>query len=223
MPKLTCPLCQHSDIQFYHEDKRRQFHQCQRCDLVFVDGRSLPSAEREKQEYDLHENNAEDEGYRRFLQRAMAPVTATVTPPAKGLDFGCGPAPVLAGMLSESGYHMSVYDPFYADDSTALETSRYYDFITCTEAIEHFHTPHREISLLTRLLAANGVLVIMTKRVESALKFASWHYKNDLTHVSFFSDQTFAFIGKQYGYDVTLYSKDVVLLKKHSQIPGIIR
>ena len=111
MPKLTCPLCQHSDIQFYHEDKRRQFHQCQRCDLVFVDGRSLPSAEREKQEYDLHENNAEDEGYRRFLQRAMAPVTATVTPPAKGLDFGCGPAPTRTVERSVSHNGLEVLAP----------------------------------------------------------------------------------------------------------------
>lgn len=209
----TCPLCISSEIQDFYEDKKRRYLQCDRCDLVFVATEFLPDRLQEKAEYDLHENSFEDTGYRQFLNRAFMPVTEKQTPPASGLDFGCGPAPVLADMLTQAGFSMKWYDPIYANDKSVL--SGRYDFITCTEAIEHFHRPVQEISLLTSLLKPDGLLVIMTKRVETPEKFASWHYKNDMTHVSFFSASTFDYIGREYGFSVTLYSKDVVLLKKH--------
>lgn len=209
----TCPLCISSEIQDYYEDKKRRYLQCERCDLVFVATEFLPDRLQEKAEYDLHENSFEDTGYRQFLNRAFMPVTEKQTPPASGLDFGCGPAPVLADMLTQAGFSMKWYDPIYANDKSVL--SGRYDFITCTEAIEHFHRPVQEISLLTSLLKPDGLLVIMTKRVETPEKFANWHYKNDMTHVSFFSASTFDYIGREYGFSVTLYSKDVVLLKKH--------
>ncbi len=209
----TCPLCISSEIQDFYEDKKRRYLQCDRCDLVFVATEFLPDRLQEKAEYDLHENSFEDTGYRQFLNRAFMPVTEKQTPPASGLDFGCGPAPVLADMLTQAGFSMKWYDPIYANDKSVL--SGRYDFITCTEAIEHFHRPVQEISLLTSLLKPDGLLVVMTKRVENPEKFASWHYKNDMTHVSFFSASTFDYIGREYGFSATLYSKDVVLLKKH--------
>ena len=210
---LPCPLCECPDTTHFHTDKHRTFFQCQQCKLVFVHPDYLPSPAREQQEYDLHENHFEDEGYRQFLSRAETPVREHVTAPAKGLDFGCGPSPVLASMLEAGGYSMHVYDPIYAPDKQVL--TRQYDFITCTEAVEHFHHPAHELSLLFNLLKPGGVLVIMTKRVVDAEKFASWHYKNDITHVSFFADDTIRFLGTQFNLEITLYSKDVVLLKKH--------
>ncbi|MEG3765825.1 class I SAM-dependent methyltransferase [Alteromonas sp. 14N.309.X.WAT.G.H12] len=208
-----CPLCASNLIQPYHQDKFRQFFLCQQCKLVFVDPQSLPSKAREKQEYDLHQNHMTDKGYCRFLQRAMDPVVSLVSPPAHGLDFGCGPAPVLATLLKQEGYRMSVFDPIYANNLEVL-SSHHYDFITCTEAIEHFHTPAKELHCLTTLIKPGGIIVFMTKRVRSLEAFSTWHYKNDQTHVSFFSDETFFYLGKKYGFEVTLSGKDIVLLKK---------
>ncbi|MBU2978456.1 class I SAM-dependent methyltransferase [Alteromonas sp. C1M14] len=215
MTTLTfpCPLCASDHILFYHEDKFRPFFQCQQCKLVFAHPQSLPSLIREKREYDLHENHAEDEGYCRFLRRAITPVLANVSLPAQGLDFGCGPTAVLAGLLEQEGYSMTVFDPIYANDSAVLN-GRHYDFITCTEAIEHFHTPAKELHILNQLIKPGGLLVFMTKRVTSLQGFSTWHYKNDQTHVSFFSDETFFYLGKKYGFEVTLSGKDIVLLKK---------
>ncbi|MCU7553629.1 class I SAM-dependent methyltransferase [Alteromonas sp. ASW11-19] len=213
MSQLPCPLCQHIHTQHYHQDKRRHYFQCNRCELVFVHPDSLPSLKQETAEYQLHENASDDPGYRKFLSRVTTPLLDKLTPPARGLDFGCGPAPVLAEMLSDAGMTMSVYDPIFHAQPSVL--SHHYDFITCTEAIEHFHNPARELRILTDCLTPAGILVIMTKRVISATRFAHWHYKNDPTHVAFYSTATFEFIAARYGFHATFVDKDVVLLQKH--------
>ncbi|MBD3585825.1 class I SAM-dependent methyltransferase [Salinimonas sp. HHU 13199] len=211
---LNCPLCLHHEPVFYHQDKQRDYYQCTVCSLVFVPPAHHPSQKRELSEYQLHENDNDDPGYRRFLSKAALPLLQRVTSLSRGLDFGCGPAPVLAQMLLEEGHTMSVYDPFFHPDDSVLAPS--YDFITCTEAIEHFHTPYQELMLLDSLLKQGGWLCIMTKRVLDKTRFASWHYKNDPTHVSFFSDETFRYLGEKYHYTVHLVASDVVLMHKQS-------
>ena len=50
-----------------------------------------------------------------------------------GLDFGAGPGPALAAMMSEDGFDVAIYDPFFQPDAEALQ--RKYDFITSTETV----------------------------------------------------------------------------------------
>lgn len=214
---MSCPLCQSANTSsHYHTDKKRSYLQCSQCDLVYVSPEFLPSKEMEKQEYDLHENSFEDEGYRKFLRKVLTPLSSFIKATSEaelcGLDFGCGPAPVLASMLTEEGVNMNTYDPFYAPNLQVLE--REYDLVTCTEAIEHFHAPHVEWALFNELVASGGALAIMTKRVLDKTRFANWHYKNDITHVSFFSETTFQYLAERDGYDVSFPANDVVLLRK---------
>jgi len=54
----------------------------------------------------------------------------------------------------------------------------------------------------------------MTKRVLDRQAFSSWHYKNDPTHVCFFSIKTFQWIAARWGADLTVPEKDVVLFTK---------
>ena len=214
MSDLQCPLCSAPTPAFYHSDKRREYVQCAQCHLVFVPPAYLPDVHTEKNEYLLHENSYEDRGYRQFLAKAADPLCQHIAPPAAGLDYGCGPTPVLAKMLTAKGHQMQVYDPYFHPDKTPLQQQ--YDFITCTEAIEHFHSPAKELAILDSCLKKGGWLCVMTKRVLSQARFAQWHYKNDMTHVSFFSDETFYYIGRNYGYTVHLISADVVLMHKQS-------
>ena len=58
---------------------------------------------------------------------------------ARGLDYGAGPGPALAAMIEEDGYSAALYDPLFHPDEAVLSDS--YDFITCTETVEHFATP----------------------------------------------------------------------------------
>ena len=105
---------------------------------------------------------------------------------------------------------MSVYDPYYFPDTHCL--SQRYDVVTCTEVVEHFYQPKRSLETLFSQVKPGGMLVVMTKLVISPQKFPQWHYKNDPTHVSFFSEQTFRFIAHQYGMQYEKLANDVILL-----------
>lgn len=213
MPKqIHCPLCQAAEIAPYHEDKRRPYLQCARCQLVFVPPSHLPSRETEQAEYELHRNEVNDPGYRRFLSRLFEPLVARLSPGASGLDFGCGPGPALAMMLRESGFEMALYDSFYACDSGSLD--RRYDFICATEVVEHLHNPGRELEHLWRLLPPGGWLGVMTKLVRDVDAFSTWHYKNDPTHVCFFSRATWQWWAAQRECELEFVGADVILLRK---------
>ncbi|WP_407331875.1 class I SAM-dependent methyltransferase [Enterovibrio sp. 27052020O] len=213
---LTCPLCQSTHTADFEQDKRRRYFRCDACSLVFADPACRLSPKEEKAQYDLHDNAVEDEGYRRFLLRLADPLLVKLgSAPLDGLDFGCGPGPALAAMLEESGHRMALYDPYFVPDPSVLNTS--YDFVTCTEAIEHFYMPHKEWGQLLSLVKPGGWLAIMTKLVIDADAFKCWHYKNDPTHVSFFSRETFCFLADRDGLDVDFVGNDVILLRKKNQ------
>ena len=189
MNRPVCPLCGGAQSHHFHEDKKRNYWRCPTCCLVFVEPSALPGPQQEKAEYEQHQNNAADRGYRTFLERIFLPLNQRLPAHSSGLDFGCGPGPALAAMFEDAGHAMAIYDPYFANQPEVL--ARHYDFITCTEAIEHFHQPAREWALLLSMLRSGGYLAIMTKLVISAERFANWHYKQDPTHVSFFSKETF--------------------------------
>lgn len=120
----TCPLCQNQRTHHYFEDKRREYLQCEQCSLVFVNPDQRLDAESEKAHYDLHENNPDDLGYRRFLSRIADPITERISPQSNGIDFGCGPGPTLSLMLEEAGHNMALYDLYYHPDTSVLEKKR---------------------------------------------------------------------------------------------------
>ena len=207
-----CPLCRTRDAGLFCRDKRREYFRCSRCLLVFVTPEQFPSAAQEKAEYDLHCNSPDDKGYRRFLSRLFLPMKERLAPGSQGLDFGSGPGPTLSGMFEEAGFIMSIHDPFYADNPSALEKS--YDFITASEVFEHLHFPRRDLEKLWECLKPGGILGIMTKLVLGRQEFQYWHYKNDITHVLFFSRTTFEWLATQWQAELTFAGKDVILLGK---------
>lgn len=210
-----CPLCLTNNTQFYHEDNNREYYQCDECQLVFVPSNQLLSSEEEKTHYDLHQNNPGDPGYRLFLNRLFSPMVALLRRNAQGLDYGSGPGPTLSVMFEEQGYDMEIYDYFYANDE--LVFNKRYDFITCTETIEHIQHPHEDINRLWSLLKENGYLGIMTKLVENKNRFSDWHYKNDPTHICFYSRATFDWLATKLGASVNYHSADVIIFKKHKE------
>ena len=212
MSQPYCPLCDSAEVAPYHQDRQRPYLQCGACRLVFVPPDYYLSATAEKGHYDLHQNDPADAGYRNFLSRVFDPITAKVPPPAHGLDFGSGPGPTLSVMLTEAGYQMAIYDPLYAPDKSVLAQS--YDFITCTEVAEHLHRPGAVFEQLATLLKPGGWLGVMTKQVISPEAFARWHYKNDPTHVCFFSRETFIFLAARLSLYVDFIADDVILLSK---------
>jgi rubredoxin len=224
---IVCPLCgidkdaisvqasgenNNGVIVEYHQDARRKYWQCSLCWLVFVDPTQRLNAQQEKSEYDKHQNCAADMGYRKFLARLCDPLIKMLPASAKGLDFGCGPGPTLSVMLREKSFEVCNYDIFYADDRSLLQAR--YDFITATEVVEHLFEPGKVINDLWGMIEKGGVLGLMTKLVIDKESFSVWHYKNDLTHVCFFSIETFQYLAQQLNAELSIIGKDVIVLKK---------
>lgn len=212
---MHCPLCSHRHTALYHEDARRPYHQCSRCRLVFVPPGHLLSPADEKAHYDRHENDPGDPAYRDFLARLCEPLRERIAPPARGLDFGCGPGPTLSVMFAEAGYEMAIYDHFYAPEPGALQQT--YDFVTATEVAEHLHAPGTVLTQLLGLIRPGGWLGLMTKLVKDVQAFANWHYRLDPTHVCFFSRDTFRWWADHSGCTVDFIGQDVILLRKPSR------
>ena len=209
MSDTVCPLCFSKSLFLFHRDKRRDYYRCHQCRLVFVPRDQHLNFAEEKAIYDLHENHLDDPGYRLFLSRLTTPLQSRLLPRSTGLDYGCGPGPLLAQMLKKQGHNMEVYDPFYADNPQCLQL--HYDFVTCTEVVEHFRQPNQEFNRLFALLKPKGLLGLMTKLVINAEAFSHWHYKNDLTHVSFFSESTLRWLADAYRYQLDIVGKDVII------------
>ncbi|WP_292563601.1 class I SAM-dependent methyltransferase [Methylomonas sp.] len=198
-----------TDTVAFFQDKQRDYLRCRQCRLVFVPPWQHLSAAAEKTLYDYHQNRVEDAGYRLFLSRLAQPLSSRLPTPARGLDYGCGPGPLLAIMLREQGHTVCTFDPFYANQPQTLQSR--YDFVTCTEVAEHFRQPRQEFQRLFGLLNPNGHLGIMTKLVIDADAFSRWHYKNDMTHISFFSEHTLQWLAATYRSRLEIIGKDVII------------
>ncbi|MBF0254166.1 MAG: class I SAM-dependent methyltransferase [Candidatus Omnitrophica bacterium] len=173
----------------------RVFLECGHCGLVRAAGEAPLSVEEKRKRYLLHENSAESAGYREFLSQAIRPARPYLVPGARGLDFGCGPGPVLSMLLREEGFVMDDYDPLFFDGPLRPP----YDFVFSTECFEHFEDPAGDIAEVVTLVRDGGVLAVMTELWDDSVDFGRWAYTYDETHVSFYSLKTFGYIGRKFG------------------------
>ena len=226
----VCPLCANGATERFYCDRKREFFQCLECDLVFVPPEFRLSPEAEKARYDFHQQSLTDSGYRDFLNRLFQPLTRALrerprecgavtegngktklSPGARGLDFGCGQEPTLSVLFKEAGCACDNYDLHFANDPAVLE--KQYDFLTCSETMEHFSRPHEEFERFLKLVKPGGWIGIMTQLRDSAPPFEKWFYKDDATHVCFFSRKTFQWLEKQCGLHAEFHPNGVVLFQ----------
>ena len=213
-----CPLCSAADAAALAEVHARRYFECGTCHLVFMAPEQRLDAAGERKRYDAHENDPADERYRAFLNQLAAPLCEVLQPGARGLDFGSGPGPTLSLMLAERGFPTAIYDPLYAPDPSVLAET--YDFITCTEAVEHFHSPATELALFDRMLRPAGWLGLLTALRNPERPFATWPYVRDPTHVCFYDRRTMAWIAARHGWSVKQLGTNVTLFQKPRRQSG---
>ncbi|WP_353252358.1 class I SAM-dependent methyltransferase [Salinisphaera sp. PC39] len=205
----ACPLCGSAATAGFATVDSGRYGRCGECGLVFQHPDERPDALTEHELYLTHDNRPDDPGYRRFLSRLTEVLVPALPAGAEGLDYGAGPGPALAGMLTEAGFPTAVYDPFFAPDTAPLR--RRYDFIVCTETAEHFHRPGAEFERLAALLKPDGRLGLMTRRLEPDTDFAAWHYHRDPTHVSFYGRRTLEWLARRHGWTCRCHGIDVAV------------
>ena len=178
----------------------------------FLDKKHYVDMETERNHYLKHDNDVNDIGYRKFLSRLTNPLKKYISIYDLGLDYGCGYAPALVDMLIGDGYKIEPYDIFFFPNENIF--SKKYNFITCSEVVEHFFNPNEEFNKLDSILEKNGFLAIMTCFMTDDNLFKDWYYRRDPTHVVFYNEKTFEVIATQMNWKLTIPNKDIVLYQK---------
>jgi hypothetical protein len=190
------------------------YHRCERCGFIHLGQKHFVAQAEEKARYLLHRNDISNPGYvaflRSFIMKAIAPFKA---PDCLVLDFGSGPAPILARNLEEAGYRCDVYDPIFA--KTRLWRERRYDAILLHEVAEHMRSPGTTLAFLTTLVDEGGIIAIRTRFLpESMEDFGSWWYRMDPTHVSFYTVRCLVDYFAARGFSLlSLYAPDIIVFQ----------
>jgi hypothetical protein len=208
---MNCPLCNMPDENLFAAGGRT-YHRCCKCGLVYMDATDRLLPDEEKKRYSFHQNSISDAGYVAFLNRVIEPSMQYISKGMKGLDYGCGPNPVLAQIVGERGMQCSYYDPFFFPECKA---DAKYDFVFATECFEHFFSPMKEIEKICAMLNSNGILGIMTELMDESTDFDNWYYKNDPTHVCFYGKESINYICQTYNFKQLFNDNHrVIILRK---------
>jgi len=209
---MICPLCKATCQHPILKDRSSTFYRCPNCDLRFLDPEQRLNSEEEKKRYLTHNNDVLDPRYQSFVKPLYLEIRKRLPPGSSGLDFGAGTGPVLAMLLRQDGYPISLYDPYFWPDQQVLEEK--YDFVCACEVIEHLYDPAFEFKRMSGLLKGNGLLAFMTQLYDEEIDFGRWYYRKDPTHVVFYSRRTFSWIQTYFGFSkLTFNGSRVILLQ----------
>lgn len=214
-----CLLCHSEDLRKRTVTAKPQgtYWVCGQCDYIFRDFSERLAPPAEKVRYEMHEN-IESPGYRRFLLPVVEVTLKyldTISHPV-GLDYGSGPTPFLSRLFAEKHIELICYDPFFAPDEKVFE--RTYDFVTSTEVFEHMYEPRRDLNRIVSILKPGGLLVVMTSIPPAEEIFKTWSYRRDETHVGFFSRRSFAYIAREWNFEILDSHENIWVMRKLDQV-----
>ncbi len=168
--------------------------------------------EEEKERYEAHNNDVNDTRYQKFVSPIVEGVKDNYNTNHTGLDYGAGTGPVITSLLEKKGYDVKLYDPFFHNYSENL--CKKYDYIICSEVMEHFHNPYYEFKSLTKILNSKGTIFCMTSLYNEDINFENWYYKNDPTHVFFYHKKALEWIKNKFSFsDLQIDGKLIKLIK----------
>lgn len=194
---MPCSLCSGSTRRFM-EYENREYFKCTNCGAVLLSHACYISAAAEKQRYEFHHNDVNDPDYRKFTNPITTRILEDFTSVHYGLDYGCGTGPIISSELRKKDYKVALYDPYFKPDEEVLNQE--YDYIFCCEVMEHFHEPAKEFERLASLLLPKGKLYCKTSLFSGETDFRNWYYKNDPTHVFFYTRESLQWIKSQYDF-----------------------
>lgn len=221
--KKKCFFCDNDE--FAQLTVRGQvYDRCLSCGGVFLRPEHYLTNEAERDRYTMHHNGLENTDYRAYLERFLDSTITRVSrvvpdnlPIQTVLDWGSGPTPSLVALLRERGYDARGYDPFFLPDFKPFDGGA--DLILCLEVAEHFHDPVRSFTEMSRNLRSGGLLAVKTGFLPDVAEidsfFAAWWYREDPTHVCFYTERSILAVGCRAGLvSLGFAGKDIALFKK---------
>lgn len=212
---MKCQICK-TKINENIIYSNRFFYYCHNCELIFQEKSQKLSENDEKKRYLFHNNTLENTGYINFLNQF---INSCVIPfEIKNnlfFDFGSGPNPVLSHLLKKLGYNGFYYDKYFHDNK---EYKKYrYGLITCTEVLEHLENPLSYFDQFKKLLLKGGLFAGMTYfHPGNKDLFYNWWYKNDPTHISFYTKKTVSYLADKLKMKILFINdKNMFVLQKN--------
>jgi hypothetical protein len=209
-----CRLCQ-TEMKHYSKTRGRDYYRCPHCDSIQLDEKQLLTPDNEKKRYDTHNNDVFDSGYQKFVSPITNYIFKHSKETNKGLDFGAGPGPVISKVLTDNHYQIKQYDPHYHPDIELLVSQ--YDYIVACEVVEHFNQPKKEFDLLIKITKNQGYWIFMTDIYDESIDFDKWYYKNDETHVIFYTKKTLEYLKKVYHFNHLEIDKRLIIFSNKSR------
>ena len=211
---MNCTLCQQSVYSFLDAKTDITYYHCKVCEFIFKSPEYYQDFARQKERYNLHDNDTSHPGYQAYFQRFIDFIVPHVGKPTLALDFGCGESTLLADMLNTEGIPTDYYDPIYYPDT--LTDEKQYALILSTEVFEHLHDPKAVFDSLINRLEKGGYLALQTAFHSNEIEsFKRWYYHQDPTHIVFFRVKSFEVLAAQSGCKVLRDNgKNMILIQK---------
>ena len=80
--------------------------------------------------------------------------------------------------------------------------------------IEHLSDPVFELERLKSILKTECCIAIMTQILTNEIDFSDWYYKNDPSHIGFYTRKSLIFLGNYLGFEVSFHSDRVIFFIK---------
>ena len=186
----SCFLCGSSSHNFFEKT-----YKCSRCFFIFKTEELFLSKEDEEARYRFHQNKENDQGYKDFLNRLVVPLKTFLKKENSFLDYGCGSYSQLSKLVEDHVATTDFYAPLFFPNQNNVTQ---YDIVACTEVVEHFKNPLENWKKLIKTVKPQGILAVMTQFYDETIDYKTWWYKNDPTHIGFYSEETFEYLAEKF-------------------------
>lgn len=189
-----CRLCSTPATILFKDS--RSFYFCGTCGLIFTD---CPLTNEDKIKH--YQSQFDNDFNWKAEAKGFEPLFHKNSGDYRIFDYGSGSGK-LGSALRDLGYDVDCYEPMFDGEFTSRNLYGKYDFIILNEVIEHIENLKSVLTDIHYLLGSNGRALIKTFLTDEIINdpsnasdiFANWWYKNDMTHISFFSLITFEYI-----------------------------
>jgi SAM-dependent methyltransferase len=216
--EIPCPVCASRTFTRLFTRDREPFVKCNDCGLVLINPRLVPQQSFVKYNHDYSKHYADKAGKklrrcRRWVNRVRKFVTT-----GRWLDVGCSIGLVVkaANEAGFEGFGIDVegWGVDYARDQLGLSNIRrgvledqkypdgFFSVISLYDVIEHVPDLNLFVSELKRILAANGIIDIITPDINHwrvPRDLASWSEIKPSEHLYYFNKPTLARLLERHG------------------------
>ena len=215
---VKCRVCKIPSEEFYKDT--RTFYKCPVCYLIFTE--EMADEKGSEEHYKKQWTEGNPDFWKQQVDVFMGVAERFITP-AKILDFGSGSGAITEELRSR-GYDVTPLEPM---EHGYLRDQNYpylFNLIVGLEVIEHIPNLWDELRELNDVLQPGGVMIFSTAMTDKFIEhpqavevFKGWWYKDDQTHVSFFSTDSVAMMAHKMGYESYVVGDQLFVLKKPAE------